>query len=340
VSVVPLLLILKPASGPRRHSICVGAAALLALAVGLTTVWLAAARGQAAEPTLAERTAVWYPDFRVSRSWAHAAGYMAASSHAIFLPGDWWLPVKTERDLFCLSLSAASVWLLTLIGLVAWPCRGRLELCCWVVGPWVTMLAAGLAHRYPFAVPRMMQFSAPSIALAASVGVALLARGVSHLVCGRGAPALIGLMFLGALPAAWAFRQASMHRYWVHHDFPAALRILQEQRRSGEPVFVDLSAAPCVQYYGSDLAPPVIAVPTAGGTFCPLQVNPLDLARRCASLAGQRFWILYSDEAHGELQSPTLEVIRKCGYTIKMVASCDGGGESLCSADVLVARRR
>ena len=186
----------------------------------------------------------------------------------------------------------------------------------------------------------MMQFCAPPLVLAATAGVVVLARGLSRMICRRGAPALIACLLLGALPAAYVIRQPLSHRYWVYHDFPAALRILQDQRRPGELVFVDLLAAPCVQYYAPALAPPVIAVPTRIGTLCPLHVDPLSLARQSAQIGGPRFWILYVDEPGGNLYAPSLEVIRKWGYTIDVVASCGSGSESAGSAQLLVAQRR
>lgn len=340
ISVLPLLLILKPVSGARRRGICVAAAGLLGLVIGVAGVWAVAARGQAAAPALAKFAALWYPDPLVLRSWVHIAGYAAVTSHVFFFPADWCLPVRTEQDRLCLALLVTGVWLLTLIGLVAWPRTGRFELACWVCGPWLTMFAAGLAHCYPFAIPRMMQFCAPPIVLAATAGVVVLARGLCHVIGRRGGPALITLMFLGALPGVYVVRHTWTHCYGPHQDFPAALRLLQEQRRPGELVFVDLTAAPCVQYYAPDLLPPIIAVPTCNGTLCPAQVDERSLARRSAMIGGPRFWILYVDEPRGSLHTPSLEVIRKWGYTLEVVASCGGGTDSAGSAEVLLARRR
>ncbi len=339
VSMLPLLVILKPVSGTRRRSACIGLGGLLLLAVGVTAVWFSAARGQAADPALVKFGALWYPNVLDGRSWVHTAGYAAVTSYIFFFPQDWCLPAQSGQDRLLLAVLVVGVWMLALVGVLGWPWKSRVELCCWLLGPWLTLLAAALAHRYPFALPRVMQFCAPAMVLAVTAGAFFLTRGLSRMLLRRGAPALLALMFLGVLPAAYVFQQAAVHRYSVRQDFPAALSVLREQRRSGELVFVDHTAAPGVTYYAPHLSPPIVTAPTASGTLCPDDRDPADLARRAARTAGERFWILYVDEPPGNLHSASLEAIRRSGYVLEVVASC-GGTRGAGAAMVLVARRR
>lgn len=339
LSVLPLLFWPAPRCGARRRGVWLGLAGLAALAASTLGVWAAVGRAQAAVPALANFAALWYPNPLDGQSWFHIAGYAAATTFTMFLPGDWCLPARTEQDFLVLALVVAVVWLLALLGVATWPRSGRVELACWVLGPWLIMFAAALARWYPFALPRMMQFCVPPMTLALTAGVLAVGRGASHLVVGRGAPAMLAIVLLGVLPGPYVLRQALTQCYGVFQDFPAALRALGEQRRPGELVFVDVTAAPCVRYYAPDLAPPVIAVPTAGGTLCATGVDEREVARKCATRGGRRFWVLYVGEPRGNLRCPSLDVIRKGGYRLEVRASCGGGSESAGAAELVLAQR-
>jgi hypothetical protein len=338
-AVLPLLLILKPRTGRRWQSLGIGLAGAAGLTSGLLGVWLFSAGAQSSEPSLARWTQTFYIRPLEARSWVRAGGYAVSTTHMYLLPAEWCIPVLDAAGATVLLASAVGMWLLIVVGVLAWPRQGRIELCAWVFGPWLLMLAAALAQRYPFAYPRMMLGSAPPALVASVAGAIVLARAVCRVLSGRGAPALIAGMFVGLLPLH-VIQEPLGDRYGVHHDFRSALHTLDQQRRPGEAVLVTLEAVPCVRYYAPQLSPPVFAVPTSIGTIPERGTDYVGFMKQSAQRAGRRFWLLATSESAGVVQERSIQAICDLHYNVRAVGAWGGKCPVTGTAQLLLAERR
>ena len=335
-----MLVVLKPMHGSRRAGIITGGAALLTVAVSVIGVWHLAAGAQAGDPSLVQYTQSWHIQPFSAHSWLRAVSFAAISTVQLFFPQDWFVPYRPASEGIFLCGVAALIWVLALLGLRTWPRRSRLEMTCWVLGPWLAMLGAALLQRYPFAVTRMMPFWAVPMMLAVAAALATLCREVSTLAVRRGAPALVSAMFLGVLPAIYVIRVPTESRYTPVHDFPHLLEVLERGRRPGELVLADVTAVPSVRYYAPDLAPPVVYASVAAGVV-PLggQDDPT-LLPNAARRAGRRWWLLTTNAPRWKRYQDLRTIVEEHGYAVEVAARGGLEDNSGWTAELLVARRR
>jgi hypothetical protein len=329
-----MLIVLRPERGPRRATVAIGLAGLLALTASVLSLRQLAAGEQARDPSLVQYTRPDCIQPLDLRSWARAASSAATSSMALILPPTWLLSAGAGTRTLGVGIVALLVWFVALLGLAAWPRRSRVEMAGWVLGPWLAMLGAALAQQYPFGVARMVQFWAAPMILAVSAGLLYLWRGVYLLVVGRAGPALVPGMFLGLVPALYVIGVPLEHRYYPVQDAPALLRTLEEQRGPDELVLVHLLAVPPVRYYRPDLPPPVVYTPIAAGFVRVVGHDYAALTRHTARRAGQRWYVLTANApATRDHYRRMLDVIGQEGYAVELVAR---GG----AMELLVATRR
>ena len=111
--------------------------------------------------------------------------------------------------------------------------------------------------------------------------------------------------------------------YWVQHDFPAVLRVLERERRPGEPVVVALNAVPCVRYYHHGKDAGFRYVPTVAGTLAQQGFERTDVYPTVTE-SGGRWWILPTSGNAVEFSvDPTLDH----GSEIRLVAEAGGDPE-------------
>lgn len=332
LTLVSLLIVLRPLAGPRGPQVILGAASLAALAVSVLAVEYVAAAQQAANPALLSFTRHWFVDPTSISSWLRAGAYAAWSSGMLFLPQLW------VSGLAWAGLAAAVVWALALLGLLTWPRSGRIEMLCWVLGPWLLMLAAAIARRYPFAAPRMMAFAAAPTILAVVMGLVRVCRGCSIVVTGRGGPGLFAAVILTLLPAIYMIRVPIGHRYAPNHGFPALLRTLEHERRPGELAVVTMNAVPSVQYYAPSIAEPVVFVPVAAGVTPVPDFDYSSLVAGIVSRAGPRCWMVSIDEPTDTIRQDLLRALQASGYSVRVAAQA-GTNDSYGMAELLSAAR-
>ena len=295
-TLIPVLFLRKPVPGSRRGVAVIGAVSAAALLIGGSTVWHLAARAQAGQPALVRYASIWAIRPLDPESWRMPLGSFASATTRLFCPPGWFRPEQTQRGDIALAAAALVIWTVAVLGLWAWPRHGRRELTWWLLAPPLAMLAASVVFHYPFGCARMMQFWAPPMVIAVCAGLVTLWRSLLVFVCRRGAPALLSGILAGALPAAVVFQHARQHCHYYYHDFPTVLRTLNDQRARGEPVFVELLAAPSVRYYAPELAAPIIFTPIAIGVLAPETVDVRPLVESLLRHATRRTWIVAMDE--------------------------------------------
>ncbi len=339
LALLALLIIAPPTTGPRSRGLLAGAVCTLVFAASFWLLWNLAAAAQCSEPSLQRYMAARYlglDPVLLQRGFGH----FASGTFMLLFPASWFLPVAYEWQLLLLVAGAAGLWLLALIGVLAWVRGGRLELAAWLFGPLLLLAAAAFLRKYPFGIERMMLFWAPPMILAVTAGVTALWRGAWGLLARRGGPALATAPLLGAVIAPLAWLHASDHRYWAMHDFPAVLATLEDRRSADEPVFVELTAAPCVRYYAPQLPPPVTWTPTVAGTVAPLGTDRRELLRQTVRRGPRRIWVLCTDEHASDPVRELSEVLAAAGYAIEVVDRVGPPAHWAGSAALLRATRR
>jgi hypothetical protein len=150
------------------------------LVASTLAIWTVVAARQAGSEARIAYDGLWFIDATNPRSWLRAGAYGAISTAMMLFPRE------SARHIVALLGLAAGIWLLALLGLRTWPRRGKSELTCWTLVPWVLMLLAAVAHRYPFATPRVMVLLAPPLMLALGAGLVGVCRIVTIVFLSRG----------------------------------------------------------------------------------------------------------------------------------------------------------
>jgi hypothetical protein len=286
----PLLVLLvlpghSGRSGGRRLTAALGGGALL-LSIGL--MMAGSASQQAADASLKSYISAWFIDPLSAVSWGRAAKYTVTALSIVFVP------FELVSGVFWRAVVALAVVTLAAVGLMSWPRRTRFVAAFWLFGPWLTLLIAATLRLYPYGIARTTLFLLPPLVILCAVGFVRIGREVAIAATGRGGLALVGgplLILAAALP--FVVRISLQDRYWVHHDYPALLRGLKEQRRPHEKVVVSLQAASGINYYADDLSGFVVT--PAAGT---LAVHGLDYDawyRERISPRDAPFWLITDD---------------------------------------------
>jgi hypothetical protein len=242
------------------------------------------------------------------------AGYWAAfSTTQMIVPVEWF--GNLQRLAFLLS--AAPIWLLACYGLWRWPRRSRVLLACWVVGPWLLMAAAAVAQRYPFAMQRMVVYTAPALMIALASGLVRACRACSAVLLGRHGPGMVAGVLVLFLPALYARNVPQHGLYWPCHDYPSLLASLNRQRRPREPVWATQDTAPAMRYYAGDALQPAFIYPTAAGSLPDPNFDPRKSMYRHFKWPGQ-YWIITTDRPE-EHRTELLTWLDQQGFRIEIV---------------------
>ncbi len=326
-----MLAVLSPVAGRRRLSLLIGISGLAVLAVSTLAVLHVAAADQAANAALSSYLGNWFIHPLVLHDWLRAGASGAMSTFMMFFPLQWGRQVAVS------GVVAAVIWAIALLGLATWPRQGRRDMVCWTVGPWVLMLLAAVAHRYPFAVPRMMVCFAPAMSLAVAAGLVQVCRACSLVIAKRTGPGMVLSLVLAFVPVVYVVNVPLRQAYWAFHDFPSALRLLRQHRRAGETVVVTTNAVAAVRYYARGDDERYCYYPVTAGTL-PVPGHDYEaMARDLIARAGRRWWLLTTSERDGS-RAPLLRMLRRGGYPCRLVAP-DEDPASFGAARLLVVSR-
>jgi hypothetical protein len=320
-----ILIVFCRGANDRRESLIVGLAGMAVLAVSTGAVLQLVAAAQGSHPALIEFTASrWLIDPRVAMDWLWAAYYTCASTAVVLFPADWELGMPMVERAMWFGLIAAGVWAVAVIGVWSWPGRGRREMVCWLIGPWVLLLIAGVAQRYPFAQPRMMAFCAGPITIAFAAGLVRIVRGCSLVVLKRGGPGMLLGAALTLVPAVYMINVPMRHSYSTYHDFPTVIDVLKREHSAGELVVVTHMAAPSVRYYVDESIGPIAYMVNQAGSLADPGRDEDAWATDAIQRAGRRWWVLtlsmWPDAGFDKLQQ---QAERK-GYEMHIVADAEG----------------
>lgn len=322
---VAVMILLRPETGERRESVIAGLLALAALTVSTAVVFSVAAGPQGRQPALMAFTSQWFINPLDLRSWLRAAFHACVSLSVLLFPWEWAETLSLSDSAVYAGLIALVICLLAMVGLWAWPGRGRREVAWWVAGPWLLTLLAGLAHRYPFAQPRMTALLAAPLILAVAAGLVRIGRECFVLLNARGGRGIAAAFILTLTPVFYMINAPIRHDYCAYHDFPKLLEILKRQRQPGELLVVSYLAGPSVRFYIGAGGEPVVYVPNSAGS---LPAPDYDYNMLAADMSGHslnRWWVLCTsnDLAVNARRDKLLDWIVKQGYRLELVA--EGG---------------
>ncbi len=255
----------------------------------------------------------WFIDWNDPRDWLRAGAYAAASTTMVVVPTEWVPTIHGQ------ALVGAAIWAVALVGIVTWPRRGRIAVAWWVFVPWFLMLAAAVTHRYPFAVPRMMSYWAPALALALAGGIVRIFRAFSLVFLQKSAPGTLAALLMMLAPAVFMIQVPLSHRYWVLHDFPSLLNTLAMRRAPNDLVVVTPGAVPCVRYYAGQRSQAFHFAPVENGTLLAPGFNYDDFLDTTIRRAGQRCWVLTTDDHRDPSHAALVRTCQVHGYDLSVI---------------------
>ncbi len=311
------LLVLQPRSGARRRQVVIGACGLALLASSAWWLLRTSAGGQAGGTALDSYMGNWFIQWDDPQNWLRAGAYAATSTAVVVIPFDW-MPTIVEK-----AFAGAAVWAIAMIGIVTWPRRGRIAVAWWVFVPWILMLAAAVAHRYPFGLPRMMMYWAPPLALVFASGIVRICRAFSLALLQKGAPGILVALLVTLAPAAFMVQVPLSHRYWVLHDFPAMLNTLATQRTPGDQVVVGTGATPCVRYYLGQPSHSFHFTPVENGTVLASGFDYEAFLDTAIRSAGRRCWVLATHQSHDPSHTTLLRAFQNRGFVLSVIEATE-----------------
>lgn len=279
-------LAFMPGRDRRARVICALCLAV-AMAFSAAATFQVAAGAQARHPALAQFWQNWYIDLSSPRSLMRAVCLAAFGTTHMLVPVIWF----ASFDNLVFLLTAAPIWALAAVGLCRWPRRYRVPVACYVIGPWVLMLVAAAAHRYPFTMQRLLVFTAPALLMAVAAGLVTAGRACAGVLTGRRGAGMVSAAVIAFVPALYIWQVAWQGRHWSHDDYPRLLSVLKEQRRFNEPVWVTAKAAPPVRYYAGKDLQLALLYPTVAGSLPDSDFDQRQAMNRIFSAPG-RYWII------------------------------------------------
>jgi len=319
------MVLLRPIRGYRRGTAVVGLVGLAVLICSSFLLLRVAASQQASQQGLVDFTQRWFVDITRFRSWARAGAYGLSCSVMMFSAFE-----ILYRSVLNSALCGTGIWVLVLLGLWGWPVRGRKEMCFWVIGPWVLLLAASILGKYPFGSHRMMVFLAGPMVLAVSLGLVVLLRFWSALLKGRSGIGVVLALTAALLTTMSIVKVPFEDGYWVRHDFPTVLAVLGQKQDKGELVFVSLDAGPPVRYYAGKAGKDFTFLPGCAGTLAVSGYDYEKFIRESLTNTNRNCWILTTSFESGWGQKELMEVIRDEGYRVELVT--EAGGDNVYGA--------
>ncbi len=320
LALLGVAIVLQPAPGRRRASMTWGLAGFAILLVSTLLLYRTAAAGQAAHPELQAFTRPMFIDALSPADWMRAAGRLAKSTFAIFIPFQWINTWEPPFQNVAYAAVAGVCGLLAAIGLWRWAGRGELDFLGWLLGTWLLILAAAIAQRYPFAQPRMTMFCAVALIPAMAVGLVRLGQALSVAVARRGAPGIVVAILVALLPATWMLNLPLRNQYLIHHDFPAVLEDLRARSKPGEPVLVTIMAGPNVHFYCRAQCDDYTFMPYVAGCLADHEFDYEAQARSLVAPRPTRLWIVGLQRPDFPQTRSTYETLQQSGYRISIVA--------------------
>ncbi len=279
-------LAVMPGRGRRARVVCALCVAA-AMALSAAAAFHVAASAQANHPALAQFWQNSHVDLTSPRSLARAVFMAAFGTTHMLVPPIWFV----SFDSLIVVFAAAPIWALAGIGLWRWPRRYRVPAACFVIGPWLLMIAAAFGHHYPFTMQRLLVFTAPALLIAVGAGLVVASRACVGVLTERRGAGMVSAAVIAFLPALYVWQVAWQGRYWSHDDYPRLLSTLEQQRRPGEPVWVTEKSAPPVRYYAGNKLQPALVYPTVAGSLPDPEFDQRQAMKRIFSGPG-RYWII------------------------------------------------
>lgn len=318
VTLLALLVLLRPVVGCRRIPVVVAITGLCAVAGSVVLMLHLAASGQAGDKALLDFMGQWFIDPTSLRAWARAGAYGASSTVLMILP--WPVCVHSKP---VATLLGPAIWLVVLLGLWFWPRRGRTEMACWTVVPWLLLLGAAAAGRYPFGAERLMLFLAPALVASAAMGLVAFCRKCSQLMTGRNGFGVLAALIASFVPVLYMVNVPLRHQYWANHDWRTAVEVLWKERM-GEPVIVTMDAVQPVRFYCRGRDEEFKYMPVACGTRPKPGCDYRQLAQEMLREAGAKWWLLTMARSGDPTHSAVAEEARKQGYRLGLAAEAGG----------------
>jgi hypothetical protein len=300
------------AGAGRRGRLLLAAGNFVVLTVSTVALLYTAAAGQGRQPALVQFWQRWCIDLTSVRSWARAGYFAGFSTTQMLLPVEWF----GTLDRLSYVIVGAAIWGLAVYGLWSWPRRSRALLACWTIGPWLLMAAAAVAQHYPFAMQRMVIYTAPALMITLAAGVIRASRACSAVLLGRHGPGMVAGALILFLPALYVRNVPLYGSYWSYHDYPSLLAALNHQRQPGEPVWVTQDAAPAVRYYSGDGLRPAFIYPTAAGSLPDPSFDQREAMWREFRWPG-RYWLITTDRTE-EHRTELMAWLRREGFRLEM----------------------
>ena len=331
VCLLSMLLVMRPVAGTRRTLLITGGVALATLALSVLIVWQLAAGQQADNEALQNFAGKWYINLTSLESLKQAAAFGSRTTVLAVVPF-----LEVIKDRWVVIPLGMGIWLVTLVGMIGWPRKGRRELAVWVVAPWLLVIAASVAKVYPFGMWRMMMFCVPPMVIALAVGIVKLLRWASRVLAAqrRGYGVIAGLV-IALIPVLYMWRVPIQYGYWADHDYPAVLAKLNEQRRPREIALVSFDAAAGVWYYAG-ATEYLWYQPTTGGTL-PMPGFPLEvMVKQITATGAPTWWIVTTSDR--KVQAYLQRLVQTYGYQLQLKAEA-GGDQAYGRAQLLLASK-
>lgn len=319
LTLVGILILLKPIAIPRKITLLTGLIALCILFVSVILMMHISVADQAAHKALLSYMGNWFINPISLRSWARAAVYGLLSSAALLVPFS-----RHTSNIFVGPALGAVIWIVVLFGLKVWQRESRIEFACLTIGPWLLLLAAALAQKYPFGAVRMMVFVAPPMAAASAMALANLCCSLSSKLGGKPENAYIAAFILAALPAVYIVNIPTRLSYWVNHDFRQVLDVLRQERKGGETVIVALDAVQPVRFYSRGQNVGFEYVPCIGGTRPVPGYDYNYLTYELLKNAGQKWWLLTTTFETDPTRQAIFENAQKWRYHLELIKQAGG----------------
>lgn len=315
---VPLMSIpalLPPLRGTRRQGVLTSAIGLSLIAASTIALMILVGLDQARNPGLRQFTSTWFIRPFENSDWVRAIVYFCVTSYAMIVPQS--LTAITLSQLVFVIPIALLLWGFVAVGLWTWPRRSRAEMTVYVLSPWILLLVAAMAARYPFANSRMMVMWAAPTLLVMAAGVVRIARACSIVCLGKGGPGLVAGLLLSMLPLVHMLVRHEVHVGWVNHDFPRLLQVLRQERRPKETAVATVMASSAVAWYRGTQDDSLVLMPVTAGNCVIPEFSYENLIKDIIRTQTGRLWILTVEGRMPDAsRQRLLEMLETAGYGI------------------------
>lgn len=332
-----ILIVLRPLHANRRMMVLTGLSGAVVLGISVLVLLNSFAAGQASDSVLRNFMGQWFVNPTSLYSWARAAGYGAATVVTMFLPFFEFLSIGKIGTVLVASIFG----LFVLMGLWRWPIKSRNEMVLWTVAPWILLLAAAIAQRYPFGATRMMCFCAVTVIPAFVMGLLRVCRKLSRLVLGSPRAGFWAAFAVVVLPVFYMVRMPLTQEYWVTHDFRKVTKVLKEKLLRDEAVVVTAFANYPVKFYSHGWGEDFYYAPCANSRPVP-GYDYAGFARKFLEKDNDKWWLLTLNYAlNREPDIPRKYLIKQgtaLGYNFELIT--EGGCDRFGKAQLFSAKKK